>query len=228
MADRLQSVKDLLNLADSTDDETVRLQALHRVAARTVRQAGRTHDGLRGASVCVERLLDQFRSRGIPEAPRVLDPEAVPLARTLANLGDSVLDRAAFALGVVETVALAQALERDEAADVLRAIESVRDHLGKLAAHSPKLTPEGRIDSLRRFKSLVPRGFAGAALARALGRSLLARLIAGAEPDVVAVLRLRLPRVGQADTRADATWFPVVSNILADIRSAEIEEPRAH
>lgn len=217
VADALRTVAELLDLAASTDDVVVHRRAVDRITAGLSRTSRRIPDGLRGASVPIEQLLDRFDVFGVPARPRVLRPDSVHLARTLRSLDDGGLEAVVFELGVVEAAALARSLDRAAAADVVRALAAVRDRLDAAAPLAPNLEGDGLRASMQRYAALAPRGFMGGVLARALGRSLAGRLVAEGEPDVVAVLRRRLPCVDELATTVEEVWFSVASRVVRNI-----------
>jgi len=203
------STSALLDLAASTDDEVVLQRAIDRLSSPTREARPRGLDGLRGASAVVECFLDRLRLGGIPASPRALDPAAVELGRLLMELDSDSLDRFARDLGTVEAVVLLRSTDRSSAAEALRSFLSVRDRLARFSSLAPELSQDGVSSTARRLAALSPRGFTGAALERAFGRSLLASLLADAEPDVVAAIGLRLPLISEEETSVDAAWFPV-------------------
>lgn len=222
MSEATISTSALLDLAASTDDEVVRQRAIDRLSS-SKREAGpRAADGMRGASAAVECFLDRLRLGGVPASPRALDPAAVELGRLLLDLDSDSLDRFARDLGTVEAVVLIRSTDRATAAEALRSLSRVRDRLSRFSSFAPELSQDGLVRTVRRFTALSPRGFTGAALERALGRSLLAALVANAEPDVVAAVGLRLPLVPDEEASVDASWFAVAS-LLARNRADDGE-----
>lgn len=213
MTEEATNVCRLLDLACSTADDSIRVRAIERIVARCEPRSRRPPGGVRGTSLAVERLLDRFARFGVPAQPRILRPASVRLARALLALDDARLDRLELDLGLVEAAVLVRSLDRPAAADVARALSTLRDRLDAATALAPCLGEPGVRESARRFAALAPRGFAGGALVRALGRSLAAHLISGAEPDTVATLRRRLPRIGDSDAQVDEAWFPVATQL---------------
>ena len=211
MSEASISTSAMLDLAASTDDEDVRQRVIDRLSRSTREARPRVVDGLRGTSAAVERFLDRLRLGGIPASPRALDPAAVELGRLLLDLDSESLDRFARDLGTIEAVVLLRSTDRTSAAEALRSLSSVRDLLARFSSLAPELSQDGVGMTVRRFAALSPRGFTGTALVRALGRSLLASLLAEAEPDVVAAIGLRLPLISDEETSVDAAWFPVAA-----------------
>ena len=211
MSESTVSTSAILDLAASTDDEVVRQRIIDRLSHSNCEARPNAEDGLRGASAAVEHFLERLRHGGIPACPRALDPAAVELGRLLLDLDSNSLDRFARDLGTIEAVALLRSTDRTSAAEALRSLSSARDRLARFSSLAPELSQDGVGMTVRRFAALSPRGFTGTALVRALGRSLLASLLADAEPDVVAAIGLRLPLISDEETSVDAAWFPVAT-----------------
>jgi len=209
-------IRGLLDVMASDARLAIRLRAAERLRASSVR-GGAANDVARSGHVApaVQRQLARFAAHGVPGRRRELNPEAVSLGRRLSALPDDVLHGFVRDLGRAEASLLAQSLDRDEAARVVRALDDERDCVGRLAPDVPRATDEVVASSCRRCAELLRRGFTGRALVTSLGRSLVASLLADAEVDVAASLFTRVPLAEPRIPVPVETWRPVALAIVA-------------